>query len=349
MFISLILISFILSVGLFYFGRIAAVNFGFVDQPGGRKKHDNPVPPIGGLIIVPVFFVFLYLKNHGLHDFIPLFTGSIILLVTGALDDKLQVNAFVKFIIQIIAASLVVLWGGVSIQNLGDLLGLGNVYLWYLGPVFSILCLVLFMNALNMMDGLDGLAGGFLISAIFWLMLVAYMSGYYAEFQNLALLAIPLIAFLVFNMRSPLRNKASVFLGDAGSLALGLIIGYFVIKLSQAPFEAIYPMSVAWIIALPVMDLFALFFVRLKQGRYPFSPDRNHLHHRIVDKGYSVGTATVILISMSIIFGAIGYSGYILKLPEAYLLCGWVLLLAVHTYFALNSSKTKRVLSKSQK
>jgi UDP-GlcNAc:undecaprenyl-phosphate GlcNAc-1-phosphate transferase len=150
-------------------------------------------------------------------------------------------------------------------------------------------------------------------------------------FWALGILLAALLAFLVFNMRYPKHPKASVFLGDSGSLCMGMLVGWFCIKLTQgeaAPFE---PATVIWIIALPVMDAFALFIARSLRGLHPFNADRRHLHHRFLDAGISPGKTTAIMLGLISLFALIGFSAQAAGVPPVVLFWLWMAVFVLHT------------------
>ena len=132
-------------------------------------------------------------------------------------------------------------------------------------------------------------------------------------------------------MRYPGRAKASVFLGDAGSMCLGLTIAWYAIGLAKdeaAP--ALEPISVAWVLALPIMDTCAQFYRRMRSGKHPFSPDRGHFHHHFVDAGMSVGRATCAILCLGAVLGAVGYGLAALGVPLLVLTVVWIALLLGH-------------------
>lgn len=336
------LIGFIASLIIFKIGIRFGARLGLIDQPGGRKMHEGAIPLIGGLIIVPVFAALVYVTN--LHDVLPLsplLFGVLLLLIIGAIDDKFNIHPWARFIIQIWLACFIVIFAQGQIENLGNLFGFGDVQLGWFGTVFSVTCLVLLMNAINMMDGMDGLAGGFMAVALGWLMIAAYNAGQMSSVYAMALLLIPIAAFLAFNMRHPLRAKASVFLGDAGSLSLSLILGWFAIRMAQEipnggeVSQAIPAVVIIWIMTVPIMDTFAIFFVRMKQGRSPFEADRLHLHHKFQDYGLDIKWATPLILLLAAVTGGIGYMGIEVGIPEYVLLYTWSGILAGYTAYRL--------------
>ena len=325
--------------------RHAALRIGFVDEPGGRKTHKDAVPPIGGLVIVPVFMAQSLLTGVDMALYWPLFAALSLVLVMGAIDDHGHIQAWIKFMIQFVAAFLIVLPGGAQVFQLGNMFGLGMVDLGVMSVPFSVFCVVLLINAINLMDGLDGLAGGKSFVMLGWLMAACALAGEREAFLLIGILEAALLGFLFYNMRHPWRRRAIVFLGDSGSMALGLILAWYVITLSQEPVSALAPVSVAWIVALPVIDACGQFLRRMKEGRHPFDPDRGHFHHHLIAAGLPVGKATALILLIGLIFGAIGYGGVLIGIPEFVLMIGWLGLWAVHMALSLKPGPFVRRLS----
>jgi UDP-GlcNAc:undecaprenyl-phosphate GlcNAc-1-phosphate transferase len=329
------------------FCRIAVRN-GFVDRPGGRKEHERKVPPIGGLVIFPVFIILAFVAGMDIREYWPLITALALLLITGAMDDKMDVKASVKFFIQFVAAFLIVVPGGTVIGTLGCFLWPQPLYTGFMGIPFTIFCVMLLINAINMMDGLDGLAGGKSFIILLWLAVAAGMSGNAGnQLLYIVLLMGTLGGFLYYNMRSPITKKAKVFLGDSGSMALGLVLAWFAIRLAQSPYHAVTPISVAWILALPVIDAFGLFVIRIASGRHPFSADRLHFHHHFINAGIPAGQSTLLILAIGYVFGLIGYGGFYIGVPEFYLTYAWIALLATHTFLTVRSKDFIAFLEKA--
>lgn len=319
-----IVAAFSVTIILFYYGMRLARRIGYVDRPGGRKQHVGGTPPIGGLVIIPVFaFFYYYFAPRAPEDW-ALFTGLAALLGLGILDDRFSLDAWAKFFGQILIATFVVLAGGAQIISFGDLFGQGPVLLGAASVPFSIACFVLMMNALNMIDGLDGLAGGIAASVLGWLIVASLMAGLNGPVIGMAMLLAPLLAFLVFNMRHPWRKKAAVFLGDAGSMTLGLAVGWFCIHLSQGVHTPVLPAVVIWLLAVPVIDTLTLFILRLSKGRHPFSADRNHLHHRFLARGVPIHWTVVLMILATLASGGIGIAAMMAGVSDLSLILLWV-------------------------
>lgn len=308
-----------------------------VDAPDERKQHEGEVPLIGGLIIFPVFIACSFVAGFSFIDYWPLFSAIGLLLAVGALDDKYQVNAWTKFFLQFVAAALVILPGNARIHQLGDLFGFGLMGLDFMWLPFSFAAVVLLINAVNLMDGLDGLASGFCAVALSWIAAGFYMAGDMAGFTKITILIAAIGGFLVYNIRHPFRKKASLFLGDAGSLCLGLCLAWFAIHAGKNPQNpALPPMSVAWILALPIYDTCAQFYRRRREGRHPFSPDRGHFHHHLVHAGMSDGRAVATILVLAILTGAIGVFGLKLGVHPAVITVSWIVCLLAHIGYSKN-------------
>lgn len=309
---------------------------GFVDRPGGRKKHEDEVPPVGGLVIFPVFMIVAALAGMDAQT-MWFFAALALLLAVGALDDRHQLPPRVKFAAQIIAALLIVIPGGATVATLGNLFGTGPTWLGWGGTIFAAVAAVLLINAVNLMDGIDGLAGGIGFFILFWL---AAASGD----VHAPILMGGLGGFLLYNMRRPGRAKASIFLGDAGSLALGLSLAWFSIHLSQGVGATIRPASVAWLLALPIYDTCGQFARRVRQGRHPFDPDHDHFHHHFLYAGFTPGQAAAIILSISFVFGMIGVCGAAAGVPDYVLGYVWFAGLLAHIYMSMRPHRFRRLL-----
>lgn len=324
-----------------------ALRLGFVDRPGGRKRHDDPVPPVGGLVIFPVFMVLAAAfcrLDWGVYG--PFFAALVLLLATGALDDRRGVPARVKFAVQCVAAVLIVVPGQARAVMLGDLFGFGPFGLNVMSIPFSVIATVLLVNAVNLMDGLDGLAGGKGLIVLLWLAVSCLMAGAGAPLLPIVVLMGALGGFLLYNMRHPLRKKATVFLGDSGSLALGLSLAWFTINLSKGVDPVIHPISVAWLLALPIFDTCGQFARRVSQGRHPFDPDHDHFHHHFIYAGFPVGQATSIILGLAVLSGVIGVGGIWLGLPDSVLTYPWIGLLLAHIYMSMRPHRFRRLVAK---
>lgn len=339
-------IPFIVTAGVILPAARLAIRRGFVDTPDLRKVHKAPVPPIGGLIIFPVYIAWMVLSKQDPGVYWSLWAGIGLLLITGALDDARGLNPWVKFWMQVLVALIVVVGGEARLYQLGNLLSMGDVGLDILSVPFSVVAVVLLINGMNLIDGLDGLAGGIGFLTICWLLAACIIAGQ----PDKALQILPLLGvitgFLIYNIRSPFRERAAVFLGDSGSMALGLILGWFCIDYAQEPAPVIEPISVAWLLALPIIDMCAQFLRRVRSGQHPFHADRGHFHHHVVDSGLPVRSSTFLLLGLVFVLGAVGYLGVYLDVPRIILTVLWVGLLYTHMRLSLYPEKYKTVIER---
>lgn len=342
------LISCLSVILLIPLGHKIAIKHGIVDNPGGRKQHDEPVPPIGGIIIFSVLTVALSIMQITTGMDVPaaLFASLGIIVIVGLIDDIHTLDARLKFLTHFAVAAILVIWGGARIESLGNLLGFGTIFLGWLSIPFSIACVVYIINAINMMDGLDGLAGGNAVIISLWFALGAWQGGDITALAHISIFIAVLMGFLVFNARSPWRSHAKIFLGDAGSMGIGLMIAWFAMTLSQSSGHVMEPVSVAWIIALPIIDAFGLLAARLKDKKPPFAPDRRHFHHHFINAGFGVGKSVSLILLWSACLGGIGVFGAKTGLPAYILGWGWVALWLCHTWLTIHNEKFITRLSK---
>jgi UDP-GlcNAc:undecaprenyl-phosphate GlcNAc-1-phosphate transferase len=316
----------------------AARKVGFVDAPGERKSHDSPIPPVGGLALFPVFILFAVIFTEPTQKDFVYYAGLAMLVAVGAFDDYKPIAAWIKFFVQIAVASLVVVVGGAKVHYLGDLFGLGEIGLGPFAIPFSITATVLLINSINLLDGLDGLSGGVCL-----VILLALSYGIGFTDPSITLLIACLLGFLTFNARIWPRRKAAVFIGDAGSLALGLTIAWFGISYAGYKDAAMHPMVLAWILAFPIYDTCGQFGRRMKEGRHPFSPDHNHFHHQLIKSGFSVFMSVAIIwliVLGSSLFGILTFG---LSVPLPIITIVWIAGILAHIYMCFEPSRYETV------
>ncbi len=297
--IQLALPFLVCAVFLIFFKPIAS-RYGMVDRPNARKTHVDHVPIIGGLGIFISFLVYTIISGVFI-DFTALMAGCLVLLAIGTIDDVKDLNPKFRLFCQLIAALIMIYGGNIALHDIGDILGSGSIHLSVLSIPFTIFATIGVVNAFNMVDGVDGLAGTLIIMTTAALAYVCYQSGLPKEFQLLSALISAILAFNAFNARFFGRRKAAIFMGDAGSMFLGFLLAWFFIYLSQKPVEALSPVSAGWIFGLPMMDAVCVILRRVFRGESPLTPGRDHLHHQLLERGFSVNQTLLI---MAIFHGA---------------------------------------------
>lgn len=338
-----IVASFLIALVMVPILRDPVIKMDLVDRPGGRKRHSGVVPLSGGLaIFIGVMFAAL-LTNVPLDPYASLFVGMALMLATGLLDDLVDISPSVKLTAQIVAALLMVSWGGVQITELGLLVGAKPIELGEWAIPFTVLCVLVLINAINMADGTDGLAGGLVLVILAMLFSAAILGGAERGLSGLiGVLFAAVLAFLIYNFRFTRNRSARVFLGDSGSLMLGYAVAWLAVYLSQMPAGvSITPISVAWILLLPVLDLLVLFIRRVMRGRSPFLADSEHLHHVLLRSGFSVRSTVLLLMLVTAAFGVFGLMGWRNDWPEPWL---FVAVLPVFVLHYLSSMRAWRVV-----
>jgi len=217
------------------------------------------------------------------------------------------------------------------------------VELGWMAVPFTLLCVVGLINAVNMLDGADGLAGGVMLSVLFWLCVIGVSAAEYEAMLLPALLACALIGFLAFNF--PFREEgASVFMGDSGSTMLGFGVAWFAIELAFEQGTGVPPVVIAWILALPIFDTISLMLRRVLKGQSPMSPDREHLHHIFQRAGFGPAATAYICIGLAFLFGAVGVGSWWLDVPQAWMWPPLLVLFVLHALFVQHAWRAVRVL-----
>lgn len=320
------LLSLVFIVGI----RRFACEFELVDIPDARKKHEGLVPLCGGIAVFSAFMISGIGFQQGLQIPWNWEIGLGMLVLLGVADDRWRLPAAPRLAIQTLAAIILLSTALPATLNLGRLDG---IHAWHLPFAASAAMCVFFVvgmiNAVNMMDGVDGLAGTSVAGALFWLALLAVHLGDASVTLHALVLLTAMLGFLIFNLRHPWQSKASVFLGDGGSLMLGAALAYFIIDLSRGTAAPAFPVLL-WIVILPVIDTLSLIVRRLANRRSPMSPDRWHLHHLLLDAGISPARTTMVIAGASTACGAIGYLGAVLNAPDTLMITGLLLPILAH-------------------
>ena len=279
--------------------RVLAFKIGAVDDPkkdDGRRMHKEPMPRLGGLAIF-FSFVLSVLLFYGVSKFtLSMIAGALLISIIGVLDDVFRLRALYKFLVHIAAAGLVVWQGGVLVERInifGDYIHFG---------IFSIPLTILWIagliNAINLIDGLDGLACGISSISAISLLIVTILIGEFQIAILIAILAGSCIGFLPFNMA-----PAKIIMGDTGSTLLGFVLAIVSIQ-GVFKVHAVITFIIPFLIlGVPIFDTTFAMIRRVLSGRHPFSADRGHLHHRLIDMGFNTKQTVRILYAVSALLG----------------------------------------------
>ncbi|MDO9472257.1 MAG: MraY family glycosyltransferase [Caulobacter sp.] len=302
-------------IALIYLLDPLARRIGLLDYPGGRKDHAAPTPVTGGLAIALGTMAPALLLTDLTPPLLGLGLAAIVLIVTGVIDDLKDLRWQYRILAQIVAALCIVVVGGVKVEAIGPVFGLGQMALGSLSIPFTVLATVGLINALNMADGLDGLAGSMALCALIMLIAGSVYSGYSELTHGLTVLAGAVAGFLALNMRTPWRKRAYVFLGNSGSAYLGLVIAWAAFRLTQNPEHPVTPVLAPFLIAPPVIDCLVLIVKRLRQGRSPFEADRTHAHHLMLESGFTPTGVVLTMVAVSLGLGLLAGLALLADVP----------------------------------
>lgn len=275
-----------------------AVKIGAMDVPKDeRRVHKVAMPLMGGLAmyIAVVIGMILFLPKD--RKYIAILIGATLILISGIKDDIKGTTPKEKLVYQLLAAGIVI-WGGVNIDFITNPFGQGSFDLRWLAIPITIFWIVGITNTLNLIDGLDGLAGGVAFISSFSFMLVAIKMGQGSIGVLAALLAGACLGFLPYNF-----NPAKIFMGDTGSLFLGYMLALISIEGALKSVATIAMIIPIIILGVPIFDTTFAIFRRLLKGQSIMAADKSHLHHRLLEKGYSQKKTVLILYAISGVFG----------------------------------------------
>ena len=293
----------VISYGITPLIKILAQRMGVMDVPkDSRRMHTVPIPRMGGLAIFIAFFLSVLVFSKQIDRSMQgILLGSVVIVILGVFDDKYALNALLKLIVQIGAACLVVFYGNCRIDRITNPFGDTLYSYWDLGVfsyVLTIIWIVAITNAVNFIDGLDGLACGVSCISAVNLLVIALLVSDNGVAVIMAALAGACLGFVPYNF-----NPAKIFMGDTGSTFLGFILASVSI---QGLFKAYTAISFAvpfLILGLPIFDICFSVIRRLAHGKNPMAADRGHFHHRLIDMGFSQKQSVAIAYVLTGILG----------------------------------------------
>ena len=286
-----------------------APGLGLVDVAARRKVHHGEVPLIGGIVMGVAFLGgYLMVSLTGPYQArFGLAAAIAIVLIGGILDDLHELRSSAKFGFQIAAAATLVYVDGTVLLQLGQLLTERIFTLGAWSVPLTIFAVVGVMNGFNMADGIDGLAGVVSLLAFAAFGLIAFLAGESAVLFVSLLASGAVTGFLCFNMRTPFRAKAAVFMGDTGSHFLGLLLAWCAIRLHNANPPALNAVTAGWMVGVVLGDTLSVMIRRVLRGRSPFAGDREHLHHLLIAAGLTIPQTVACIAAASVAAGAVAY------------------------------------------
>lgn len=312
---------------------------GFYDMPGGRKVHREAVPRLGGILFMPAMLVglavalsFYAWDGHGVFVIkvtsVMMAVGAFLVYIIGAIDDLVGMKATHKFMVQLVAA-LVLPFCWLHINNFYGLFGLYELPVWFSYP-FSVFVILLIVNSVNLIDGIDGLASGLCIC-----ILAAYIF-LYMQMDNTFIYAVgaagllgSLLAFFYYNVWGKTEKGTKTFMGDSGSLFLGYALAYLSIKYAMdnpaaLPYRGDALLVSYTLLIVPTFDVIRVALLRLYRRKPVFGADKSHIHHVVMAAGFSMHGALCVILGLFFFFCLLNYG-----LSQTCFCATWIVVLDV--------------------
>ncbi|SHK05042.1 MraY family glycosyltransferase [Hymenobacter psychrotolerans] len=320
-----------------------------LDTPNVRTVHESLTPRLGGVAVFAGFMSALTIFADLGNGIQQLLAGCIVLFFVGLKDDLVSISVSKKFVGQLLATGIVMIMADVRLTSFQGILGIHELPVG-ISYAFTFFVIVGITNAINLIDGLDGLAGSIVLIVVstFGYYFVRYGGASYGNYVFVSVCLIGgILGFLRYNF-----HRASIFMGDTGSLVCGFIVSVLTIQFIEMglkvgqPFGSSSPAVAAGILFVPLFDTLRVFIVRMMAGRSPFAPDKNHVHHRILAMGFQqISTVMLLgLLNLVVILFVINFS----ELGNTVLigaLVGFSLLLSVFLGVYRSRSAEQRVAS----
>lgn len=273
-----------------------------LDLPGERRLHDKATPLWGGVAFFAGVLPFLFMEN-GSGDLTPFIAASFLLVAMGMLDDRTSLGWKTKFAVMAAAATLVIFDGDITIQHIGFYGSLGQADLGLFSIPFTYFSIIGITNAINLLDGLNGLAGGVSLLGFLFMGIAALLAGNVMVAVICFAYVGALAAFLLYNF-----PRARIFMGDTGSLFLGFSLSVTAVLLTQDGTSSVDSMFPVLVLLIPIFDTLRVLLVRLLNGRNPFKADNLHLHYLMARKNMSAVNVTLLFWSATAVFGVVALS-----------------------------------------
>ncbi|MDG1205137.1 MAG: hypothetical protein P8N51_07175 [Pseudomonadales bacterium] len=313
--------------------KMFAVPFRLIDQPSGRKTHSHGTAMVGGLALMIGFLSVLVSNQSVFGDYLVVINFTVLLVIVGLLDDALSLTSSLRMMIQIGVGAGIYYLADLKFLSVGDIWFVGDLGLGPFALLFTIIAVVGGVNAVNMMDGADGLVGGLLLSTLSILWFLASDAGAVNMTEVLSLLVPALFVFLLFNYRFPWNPKARIFLGDSGAYALGFLVVVLFIEATQGADGFIPPILVLWIMAVPLIDIAGAIYRRAKIGKMPLADGREHVHYILLDAGFKHSLVINGLLITNMITGVLGVVLFYAGVSESVMFFLFMAICCAYFYF----------------
>ncbi|PHM50923.1 UDP-N-acetylglucosamine--undecaprenyl-phosphate N-acetylglucosaminephosphotransferase [Xenorhabdus miraniensis] len=340
---------FIFSFAFLFVSRKIAKKIGLVDKPNYRKRHQGLVPLVGGIsVFFSVCFAFVITKEFIPHKWLYLACAGILVFI-GALDDRFDISVKIRATIQALVGIGMMHFAGLKLESLGNTFGPWEMTLGPFSYVVTLFAVWAAINAFNMVDGIDGLLGGLSCVSFGALGILLYENGNTAlAFWCFTFIA-GVLPYIFLNL-GLVGKRFKVFMGDAGSTLIGFTIIWLLTTATQGESASIRPVTALWIIAIPLMDMVAIMYRRLRKGMSPFSPDRQHIHHLIMRAGFTSRQAFILITLAAVLLASVGIIGEWLSfVPEWVMLALFLLAFVLYGYCIKRAWRVARFIKRCKR
>lgn len=316
----------------------AAPRLGLLDHPLGRKAHADATPAVGGLAIllgaIAALILVMLLQDRAtvlvgvFVNHLGFSAGAAVLLLTGIIDDWRPIPARYKLLVQLFSCVIAVFGDQALVGDIGVLIGAHSLSLGPLVGPFTVLVMLTVTNAMNMIDGVDGLAAGITLVALAIMTKALATAGFSSTPYMIALIG-GVVGFLFFNFPIFPGQKARAFLGDSGSLLFGFTLAYTAIEISALPNRVFKPSTGLYLFLIPVADTIWIYLRRMWIARAPFAAGRDHIHHLLMER-FSPRITTWILVGTSALLAGGAYAAERLGVDNSIMILTWIGLFLIY-------------------
>ncbi|WP_437611539.1 UDP-N-acetylglucosamine--undecaprenyl-phosphate N-acetylglucosaminephosphotransferase [Erwinia sp. V71] len=340
---------FLFSLTFLFFARKVAKKIGLVDKPNYRKRHQGVIPLVGGVsVYAGICFTFWITNYYIPHALLYLGCAGVLVLV-GALDDRFDISVKLRAVVQALIAVVMMYYGKLYLLSLGHLFGSWELVVGPFGYVLTLFAVWAAINAFNMVDGIDGLLGGLSCVTFGAMGIILYFDGQLSLAMWCFAMIAAIVPYILLNLGF-FGRRYKVFMGDAGSTLIGFTIIWVLLETTQGQTHPITPVTALWLIAIPLMDMVAIMYRRLRKGMSPFSADRQHIHHLIMRAGFSSRQAFVLITLAAVLLAAIGVLGeYLNVIPEWVMLALFLLAFMLYGYCIKRAWKVARFIKRMKR
>lgn len=344
-----LVLIFLFTFAFLFCARKVARHIGLLDKPNFRKRHQGAVPLVGGIsVFAGVCFTFLIGNYYIPHLWLYLSCAGILVLV-GALDDRYDISVKIRAAVQALIAIVMMAVGHLHLTSLGYILGPWEMVLGPFGYFLTLFAVWAAINAFNMVDGIDGLLGGLSSVSFAAIGIILLLDGQYSLAMWCFAMIVAILPYILLNL-GVLGRRYKVFMGDAGSTLIGFTVIWILLETTQGQTHPISPVTALWIIAIPLMDMIAIMYRRLRKGMSPFSPDRQHIHHLIMRAGFTSRQAFVLITLAAALLAAIGVAAeYLHFIPEWVMLALFLLAFVLYDFCIKRAWKVARFIRRHKR